>query len=118
MNTTEVAQSFTELCRAGKFDEAGLRYWSESIISLEPLIGEMARVEGRKAVEGKGKTWGANNQVHSAKVEGPFVHGDEFALRFEFEVTPKGKQRTTMREIALYKVKDGKVVEEKFYGVG
>jgi hypothetical protein len=30
-------------------------------------------------------------------------------------VTPKGKSRTTMREIGLYKVKNGKVVEEKFY---
>lgn len=117
MNTTELAQSFTELCRAGKFGEAGQRHWSESIVSIEPMTGEMARLQGRKAVEGKGKSWGENNQVHSAKVEGPFVNGDEFVLRFEFEVTPKGKSRTTMREIALYKVKDGKVVEERFYGV-
>lgn len=117
MSTTEVAQSFTELCRAGRFEEAGQRFWSESVVSVEPMTGEMARLQGRKALEDKGKWWSQNNQVHSAKVEGPFVNGDEFTLRFEFEVTPKGKPRTVMREIALYKVKDGKVVEEKFYGV-
>jgi hypothetical protein len=32
------------------------------------------------------------------------------------EVTPKGKSRMTMREIALYKLNNGKIVEEKFYG--
>jgi hypothetical protein len=117
MSTSEVAQSFTELCRAGKFEEAGQRFWSEGVVSVEPMTGEMARMEGRKAVEGKGKWWSENHQVHSAKVEGPFVNGDEFTVRFEFEVTPKGKSRVTMREIALYRVKDGKVVEERFYGV-
>jgi hypothetical protein len=117
MSTTEVAQSFTTLCRAGKFSEAGQRYWSEGIVSVEPMSGEMSRMQGREAVRGKGKQWAENNQVHRAQVEGPFVNGDEFAIRFEFEVTPKGKPRTTMREIGLYKVKDGKVIEERFYGV-
>jgi hypothetical protein len=119
MNTTEIAQTFTDLCRAGKFEEAGKRYWSENIVSVEPpeVGGAMARMQGRKALEDKGRWWSENNQVHSAKVEGPFVNGDEFALRFEFEVTPKGKSRTTMKEIGLYKVRDGRVVEERFYGV-
>jgi hypothetical protein len=117
MSTTEIAESFTKLCRDGKFDEAGKQHWSDGIVSIEAMTGEMARLQGRKAVEAKGKWWAENNEVHSAKVEGPFVNGEEFALRFELEVTPKGKARTTMREIALYKVKDGKVVEETFYGV-
>jgi hypothetical protein len=43
------------------------------------------------------------------------VNGDEFTLRFEMDVTPKGKSRTRMIELALYKVKNDKVVEEKFF---
>jgi hypothetical protein len=116
MSTKEVAQAFTELCKTGKFDEAGQKFWSENVVSVEPMTGEMARLQGRKAIEVKGKWWSENNQVHSTKVDGPFINGDEFALRFEFEVTPKGKSRTVMREMALYKVEEGKVVEEKFYG--
>jgi hypothetical protein len=116
MNTQEIAKSFTELCKAGKFDEAGHKFWADDVVSIEPMTGEMARLQGRKAVEGKGKWWADNHDVHSVKVDGPFVNGDEFTVGFEMEVTPKGKSRMTMREIGLYKVKNGKVVEEKFYG--
>jgi hypothetical protein len=116
MSTAEVAKPFTELCKAGKFDEAGKKFWSDDVVSLEPMTGEMARLQGRKAVEGKGKWWSDNHDVHNVKVEGPFLNGDEFTVRFEMDVTPKGKSRMTMTELALYKVKGGKIVEEKFYG--
>jgi hypothetical protein len=116
MNTQEIAKSFTDLCRAGKFDEAGRKFWADDVVSIEPMTGDMARLQGRKACEGKGKWWSENHDVHSVKVEGPFVNGDEFTVGFEMEVTPKGKSRMTMREIALYKVNNGKVVEEKFFG--
>ena len=49
------------------------------------------------------------------KTEGPFVHGDQFTLRFTMDVTPKGGARMTMDETALYTVKNGKVVEERFF---
>jgi hypothetical protein len=117
MTTQEVAKSFTDLCRAGRFAEAGERFWSENVVSIEPMPGDMARLEGRKACEGKGKWFSENHEVHSVKVDGPYVNGDDFTLGFEIEVTPKGKARTKMREIALYHVKDNKVVEERFFGV-
>ena len=116
MNTQEVAKSFTELCRTGKFDEAGRKFWSDDVVSIEPMTGEMARLQGRQAIEGKAKWWADNNDVHAVKVDGPFVNGDEFTVRFEMDVTPKGKARMTVKEIALYKVNNGKDIEEKFYG--
>jgi len=115
MNTQDVASEFTTLCRSGKFEEAGRKFWSDDVLSVEPMEGDMHSLKGRKAVEGKGKWFTDHHQVHSVKVEGPFVNGDEFTLRFEMEVTPEGKERTTMKEIALYRVKNGKVAEEKFY---
>jgi hypothetical protein len=115
MNTQEVAKKFTELCKSGQFDAAGKQFWSEECVSLEPMTGDMARMQGRKALEGKSKWWAENNEMHSAKVEGPFVHGDQFTLRFEMEVTPKGKSRTKMTEIGLYTVKNDKIVEERFF---
>jgi hypothetical protein len=117
MTTQDLAKSFTGLCRAGKFTEAGQKFWSENVVSIEPMSGDMARLEGRKAVEGKGKWWAENNEVHDVKVEGPYVNGDEFTVRFEMDVTPKGKARTKMVEMALYKTKGDKIVEEKFYAV-
>jgi hypothetical protein len=115
MSTQEVAKSFTALCRDGKFDEAGRIYWSDKAVSIEPMTGPMARLEGRKALEDKSKWWAENNTVHEVKVEGPFVNGDEFTLRFEMDMTPKGKARMKVVEVALYKVKGEKVVEERFF---
>jgi ketosteroid isomerase-like protein len=36
-------------------------------------------------------------------------------VRFTMDVTPKGGQRMSMDEVGLYTVKDGKVVEERFF---
>jgi hypothetical protein len=115
MTSQDVAKSFTDLCRAGKFDEAGKKFWAEDVVSIEPMSGDMARLQGRKACEDKGKWFVDNHEIHSVKVEGPYMNGDEFTVEFEMDLTPKGKSRTTMREIGLYKLKGGKVVEEKFY---
>ncbi len=114
-NTQEVAKGFTELCAVGKFEEAGPKFWSDDIVSIEPMTGEMAMMKGRKAVEGKGKWWADNHTMHSCKVEGPFINGDQFALRFELDVTPKGKDRMTMKEVGLFTMKNGKISEERFF---
>lgn len=115
MNTTQLAKSFTALCAEGKFDEAGERYWSEDIVSREASGGEMAVANGLAAVKGKGEWWAANHEVHSVKVEGPFVSGDQFVVRFSMDITPKGQARLSMDEVGLYTVKDGKIVEESFF---
>jgi hypothetical protein len=118
MSTQDVAKSFTKLCSEGKFEEAGKKFWSDEVVSLEPMTGDMARLEGRKAVEQKGKWFAENHTVHGAKVEGPYVNGDSFTVEFEMDVTPKGKDRMKMREIALYTVKGDKIAEEKFFAHG
>ncbi|MEO7546851.1 MAG: nuclear transport factor 2 family protein [Ramlibacter sp.] len=115
MSTQEVANAFTALCKQGKFDEAGKEFWSDSVVSLEAMQGEGARAEGRKAVEAKGEWWYANHEVHSAKTEGPYVHGDQFIVRFTLDLTPKGGARMTMDEMGQYTVADGKIVEERFF---
>ena len=115
MTSQEIAQAFTDLCKKGEFEKAGRDFWSDDIVSREPMPGEMAEIRGRKGVEGKGVWWYANHDVHSVKVEGPFVHGDQFVVRFAMEVTPKGGKRMNMDEVGLYTVRNGKVAEESFF---
>ena len=115
MNTQDLAKNFTEMCMKGEFDAAGKKFWSDDVVSREPMTGDMAELKGRKAVEGKGEWWYANHTVHKAEVEGPYVHGDQFVVRFKMEVTPKGGQRAQMDEVGLYTVKNGKIVEESFF---
>jgi ketosteroid isomerase-like protein len=115
MTSQELAQAFTDLCKAGQFDEAGKRFWSDDVVSREPMEGEMAEVRGRQGVEKKGEWWYANHEVHSVAVEGPYVHRDQFVVRFKLDVTPKGGQRMQMDEVGLYSITGGKISEERFF---
>ena len=54
--------------------------------------------------------------VNSASVDGPWVNGDQFTVRFHMDVTVKESgQRQVMDEIALYTIKNGKIAEERFF---
>ncbi len=104
------------LCREGKFAEAGEKYWADDVVSLEPGEGDMARCEGRQAVEGKGEWWENAHEVHSAEVGDPIVNGNQFLMNFKMDVTQKESgQRMQMDEQALYTVRDGKIAEERFF---
>ena|SRR6516225_2010110 len=115
MNTQEVAQELVTLCRQGKFAEAGEKYWSDDVLSIEPM-GENAESHGKAAARAKGEWWASHNEAHSVKVEGPYINGDDFTVRYIMDVTDKDSgQRQTMDEIALYRVKNGKISEERFF---
>jgi hypothetical protein len=113
--TAEVAAAFTEMLKAGKHQEAAEQFNAKSIVSIEAMGGPMARVEGTKALKAKAEWWYANHTVHKVETEGPFVNGDQFAVRFKMDVTPKGGKRMKGTEIGLYTVARGKIVEEKFF---
>lgn len=119
MDTSQIAKEFTRLCKEGRFEEAGQQFWSDDIVSVEASDGPMARCAGRKEVEAKGAWWMENHTVHSFVTEGPYVNGDQFALHFAIDLTPKvgeqAGQRTQMNEVGLYTVRGGKIVEERFF---
>ena len=56
MNTQELAKSFTDMCAKGEFDAAGKKFWSDDVVSREPMTGDMA-----------GLPW-ANNAMRWAQV--------------------------------------------------
>jgi len=116
MNTAELAKDFTELLKRGEDEAAAGKYNAEDIVSYEAMEGPMAVCEGKAAVKQKGAWWVENHEVHSASAEGPYVNGDQFAVRFKFDITPKATgERVTMDEVGLYTVKDGKITEERFF---
>jgi ketosteroid isomerase-like protein len=116
MSIAELAKDFTDLLKQGSNEAAASKYNADNIVSYEAMEGPMAVCEGKEAVKQKGDLWSANHEVHSANVEGPFVNGDQFAVRFKYDVTPKESgKRVTMDEVGVYTVKDGKIVAERFY---
>jgi ketosteroid isomerase-like protein len=116
MSTRETADAFCALLKAGKHEEAAAQFNADDIVSYEAMEGPMAKLEGKAAVKGKSDWWNANHEMHGGSSEGPFVHGDQFTVVFDIDVTAKetGK-RMQMREVGLYTVKGGKIVEERFF---
>ncbi|MFN2399485.1 MAG: SnoaL-like domain-containing protein [Gemmatimonadaceae bacterium] len=117
-SVTAVAQELVALCRAGRNLDAIAELYSPKIVSVEPVgSAEMpAEMTGIDAVRRKNEWWIENNEVHSAEANGPFVGGDQFAVQHTFDATfkPTGK-RERMTEMALYTVKNGKIVREQFF---
>jgi ketosteroid isomerase-like protein len=115
MNTQEVAQDLVTLCKSGRFDEAGEKYWADDVVSVEAM-GDEREARGKGAARAKGEWWSQHHDVHDVKVEGPYVNGDDFTVRFVMDVTDKDSgQRMTMDEVALYRLKGGKIAEERFF---
>lgn len=116
MTTREVAEAFTALLKEDRLDEVMARFWADDIVSREAMEGPMAVLQGREAVKGKSDWWMSAHEIHAFGTEGPFVHGDQFSLIFDVDVTEKATgKRVKMREIGLYTVKGGKVAEERFF---
>ncbi|MEL6797537.1 MAG: nuclear transport factor 2 family protein [Planctomycetota bacterium] len=114
MDTMELAHTFVGLCAQGKLEEAQ-RFWSDDIVSIEGFPGPQQVCRGRAAVLEKQKMWAAGTQMHGITCEGPYVNGDQYSARFSLDCTDREGTRATMHEVALYTVKDGKVVEERFF---
>ncbi len=116
MDTKAIADRFIALCREGQGDAAGEEFWADDVVSIEQMEGPMARLQGKAAVRGKSEWWMANHEIHAFEAHGPYVNGAQFAVRFNIDVTPKESgQRMQMEEIGLYTLRDGKIVEERFF---
>ncbi len=118
MTVTEIAKDTVALNAAGKFAEAGDKYWSDDVVSIEaggpPGMDPVSR--GKAAVHAKGEWWANAHEIHSAEAEGPYVNGDQFVVRFTMDLTVKETgARMKMDEVGVYTVKDGKIVEERFF---
>ena len=118
MTTQEIANQLVALCREGKFVDAIHATYSPDIVSVEAaaMPGTGREVTGLDAVLGKADWWQSNHEVHGATIDDPLVSNVHFCVRFSLDVTfkPTG-QRHLMDELAVYQVKDGKIIREEFF---
>lgn len=117
-STAAVAEELVALCREGRNFDAISKFYARDIVSIESVGNEEmpAEMRGIDAVRKKNDWWVENNEVHSVDVNGPFVGDEQFAVQYTWDVTFKPmKRRWTNTEMALYTVKDGKIVREQFF---
>lgn len=119
MDIKDIAEALVNHCKNGTEAEALSTLYSDAIVSVEaqPNPQTSGISEGMEALHGKHAWWAANFDVHAQEVEGPFVfRDDKFAVKFSIDATQKESgTREKMSEIAVYHVKDGKIVREEFF---
>ena len=119
MSVIELGTKLVQLCNEGKGLEAVDTLYGEKVVSIEGQGSDAipARMKGLQAVRGKSVWWYDNNEVHASTALGPFVghREDQFVVQFDLDTTPKSTGvRGQMREVGLYTVEDGKIVQEEF----
>ena len=116
-----IGTKLVEYCRDGLNLDAIASLYSPDIVSVEAVSSEMipAEIRGKERVVDKNKAWYAMNEVHHASAEGPFPHHDRFAVIFHYETSakegPRKGQRVKFDEVAVYTVRNGKIVREEFF---
>ncbi|MFW6090381.1 MAG: nuclear transport factor 2 family protein [Actinomycetota bacterium] len=113
----EIAERYVSLIREGKMSDA-LALMSANMVRVAPFETAEAsgEVHGLDAIMARSHELTADYRIHHVEIDGPFVLGDRFAVRFSFEEThtPTGTPSTTTK-MSLYTVVEGKIVREEVY---
>lgn len=96
-----------------KFNEARKELYATDAVSFE---ADNKPVRGLKAMEEREKNWNSSiESIHDVKFSEPLVNGNFFSIAITWDLTYKGKERGGWKEVAVFEIKDGKVILEKFY---
>ena len=117
MSTQEIAERFHVLAQSGNWSQIQDEMFAENAVSIEPANSTaLQTAEGLTAIREKGKKFGEMlEDMHSGYTNEPQVAGRFFACAMGMDATMKGMGRMKLDEIALYEVKDGKIVKEQFF---
>ena len=117
LTTQEIANRLSELFEQGKWTEAQEEFFTKDAKSVEPPNSPgMVSVEGLDNIKKKGDQFNQMvEEMHGGWCSKPMVAGNYIAFAMGMDCTMKGAGRMKMDEIALYEVKDGKIVKEQFF---
>lgn len=116
MKTEEIAKNLVEWYNKGEFEKIYGELCSPDMVSLEPAWSDLHKSEGMEAIGKKGEWWQNNFETHSTKSSEPVVADNWFSVRFDMDTTHKESgHRSQSSEIAVFNVKDGKIVQEQFF---
>ena|ERR1043165_6019847 len=117
MTTQEVADRLADFFKENKWTEAQNELFSEDAQSIEPPHAQgLQTVKGLDNIRKKAEQFNAMvEEMHGGYVGEPIVAGNFIAVTMGMDVTMKGMGRMKMDEIAIYEVKNGKIVREQFF---
>lgn len=120
MTTQDVANRYKELEKTGNWMAIQDELYSPDVVSIEPAhaaaMGMQTITNGLNAIKAKAAAWNAGiEEMHGGYCSEPVVGGNFFSVAMGMDCTMKGAGRMKMEEIAVFEVKDGKIVQEQFF---
>ena len=119
MTTREIADRFYQLSQEFNFKQIQEELYSDDAESIEPphaAAQGLQNVKGMEGIKKKAEEFDASvEEIHGGYTGKPIVAGNFFAVPMGMDATFKGVGRMKMDEIAVYEVKDGKIVKEQFF---
>lgn len=116
MNTKEIAERLRDLLKQGQFEQAQKELFASDVTSVEPATAGIPEVKGIEAILEKGAQFRASVEAwHGITVGEPIISNTHFAITLKVELTFKGQEPSTMDELIVYRVADGKIDHEQFY---
>ena len=120
MTTQEVANRYYELAKQNKWTDILDELCSRDLVNKEPehviARGIQITTKGLEEVKAKGE---ANREkieaIHSQHCSLPLVAGNFFTVVLSRDITFKGRPRMNLEEIALFELKEGKIITEQFF---
>ena len=117
MTTQQVADRMKELFNENRFDKVQDELFDSNCVSIEPEHSmALKKAEGLNAIKEKGRQFNAMvEEMHDGYVSEFIVAGNFISCAMGMDVTMKGMGRMKMDEIAVYEVKNGKIILEQFF---
>jgi uncharacterized protein YbjT (DUF2867 family) len=118
LTAAEVGDRYVSAFRAGRLDLA-TKWTAPDMVRVAPLEngGKHVELRGEAEIMANAGHLTQDVEIHAVEVDGPYLQGDRFAVRFTFDQTHKPTgQRATTAKMSLYTVTGGLITrEEVFY---
>jgi hypothetical protein len=117
MKIDEIADNFVNWRNTDNAAILRTELYSPDIESIEDgNTSDIGRVKGMDGLKKKGEWLSRLFEVHNIKASAPMVADNWFSVMFEIDTTDKQSgERSTLSEIGIYKVEDGKIVKEHYF---
>jgi len=117
LNIDEIARNFVNWRNNNDAGRLRAELYSPDIESTEEgNTSEIGQVKGMEGLRKKGQGLSQYFEVHDIKASDPVVADHWFSVKFEIDTTDKQSgDRSTLSEIGVYKVQEGKIVKEHYF---
>src|ERR1700754_978419 len=118
MTPQEIARTLVNYCRQGEYEKAQRELYSDDILSIEPQAspGFDKEERGLDNIIARGHRFMSSvEKFHASEVSEPLGAGNVIAFTLVMDLTMKEQGSSTMSELCVYTVKDGKIISEQFF---